>query len=50
MAIGLRPNINKKLENSIFFSIKFLLTFKNIIFSQGVNKHSVKIVFVAKMT
>ena len=50
MAIGLRQNITKKLANSLFFTIKFLATFKKIIRSQGVNKHAVKIVFVAKMT
>ena len=31
-----------------FFSIKFMVTFKNTIRSQAVNKHSVKLVFVPK--
>ena len=44
------PKRHQKQSKFAFFSIKFLVTFKNIIRSQAVNKHSVKIVFVAKMT
>ena len=44
------PKRHQKLSKFAFFSIKFLVTFKKVIRSQGVNKHSVKIVFVAKMT
>ena len=33
-----------------FYSIKFLVTFKKVIRSQGVNKHSVKNFSVAKIT
>ena len=50
MAIGLRPNVTKMLSKFAFHSIKFLVTFKKVIRSQGVNKHSVKIVSVAKIT
>ena len=41
---------HQKLSKFAFFSIKFLVTFIKVIRSQGVNKHSVKIVFVAKIT
>ena len=44
------PKRHQNVSKFAFFSIKFLVTFKKIIRSQGVNKHSVKIVFVAKMT
>ena len=44
------PKHQQKVSKFAFFSIKFLVTFKKIIRSQAVNKHSVKIVFVAKMT
>ena len=44
------PKRHQKVSKYAFFSIKFLVTFKKIIRSQGVNKHSVKLVFVAKMT
>ena len=43
------PKRHQKLRKFDFVSIKFLVTFKKIIRSQGVNKHSVKIVSVAKM-
>ena len=41
---------NQNVRKFAFFSIKFLVTFKKVIRSQGVNKHSVKIVSVAKIT
>ena len=41
---------HQKVKKLAFFSIKFLVTFKKVIRSQGVNKHSVKIVSVAKIT
>ena len=41
---------HQKFSKFAFFSIKFLVTFKNIIRSQGGYKHSMKIVLVAKMT
>ena len=41
---------HQKVRNFAFFSIKFLVTFKKVIRSQGVNKHSAKIVSVAKIT
>ena len=44
------PKRLQKLSKFGFFSIKFLVTFKKVIRSQGVNKHSVKIVSVAKIT
>ena len=44
------PKRHQKLRKFAFVSIKFLLTFKKIIRSQRVNKHSVKIVLVAEMT
>ena len=50
MAIGLRPNVTNHVSKFALFSIKFLVTFKKIIRSQGGYKRSVKIVFVAKMT
>ena len=43
------PKRHQKLRKFAFFSIKFLVTFKKVIRSKGVNKHSVKIVFVAKI-
>ena len=43
------PKRYQKVSKFAFISIKFLVTFKNIIRSQGANKYSVKIVFVAKM-
>ena len=43
------PKRHQKLRKSAFFSFKFLVTFKEVIRSQGVNKHSVKIVSVAKI-
>ena len=44
------PKRHQIVSKFAFFSIKFWVTFKNIIRSQGVNKRSVKIVLVAKMT
>ena len=44
------PKHQQIVSKYAFFSIKFLVTFKKIIRSQGVNKHSVKIVVVAEMT
>ena len=44
------PKRHQKLRKFGFVSIKFLVTFKKVIRSQGVNKHSVKIVSVAKIT
>ena len=41
---------HQKLRKYAFFSNKFLVTLKKVIHSQGVNKHSVKIVSVAKIT
>ena len=43
------PKHQQIVSKFAFFSIKFLVTFKKIIRSQGVNKHSVKIVLVAEM-
>ena len=44
------PKRHQKVSKFASFSIKFLVTFKKIIRSQGVNKRSVKIIFIAKMT
>ena len=44
------PKRHQKLRKFAFFTIKLLVTFKKVIRSQGINKHSVKIVFVAKIT
>ena len=44
------PKRHQKLRKFAFFSFKFLVTFKKVLRSQGVNKHSVKIVSVAKIT
>ena len=44
------PKRHQNVSKFAFFSIKFLVTFKKIIRSQGGYKRSVKIVFVAKMT
>ena len=44
------PKRLQKLSKFAFVSIKFLVTFKKVIRSQDVNKHSVKIVSVAKIT
>ena len=44
------PKRLQKLSKFAFFFIKYLVTFKKVIRSQGVNKHSVKIVYVAKIT
>ena len=44
------PKRLQNLSKFAFFSIKFLVTFKKVIRSQGVNKHSAKIVSVAKIT
>ena len=41
---------HQNVKKFTFYSIKFLVTFKKIIRSQGVNEHSVKIVIVAKIT
>ena len=41
---------HQNVKKFAFYSIKFLVTFKKVIRSQGVNKHSVKIVSVAKIT
>ena len=42
------PKRHQNVSKFAFFSIKFLVTFKNIIRSQGVIKRSVKIVFVGQ--
>ena len=44
------PKRHQKLRKYALFSNKFLVTLKKVIRSQGVNKHSVKIVSVAKIT